>query len=332
MFLQSQAELALGSRFKALSELCYRIANAAYRATGVELDSHWFPVLRYVQVKGPGTVTQIAQAIGQTHSAVSQLATRLVREGWLVRKSDRTDARRSVLDLSATGEGRLAQMGPVWTAIRRATAALLARHAGDLGAAMIALEAELSGEHVLREILAQHARLVAAKVEIAPFKPALREHFHRINAQWLERYWSLEPIDRDVLCEPEKHVLKPGGAIFYALVDGEVIGTVALLKDAAAGEYEVSKMGVEAGWRGKGAGRLLLDAALAEFRRRKGKLLFLESNSKLGPALTLYESAGFVHQPALRPGSHYARSDVYMIYAAKPAAKAAKTTGRLRRR
>jgi DNA-binding MarR family transcriptional regulator len=197
MFLQSQAELALGSRFKALSEHCYRIANAAYRAAGVELDSHWFPVLRYVQVKGPGTVTQIALAIGQTHSAVSQLATRLVREGWLVRKSDSTDARRSVLDLSADGERRLADMGPIWTAIRRATAALLVRHAGDLGAAMIALETKLAGEGVLDDILAQHARLAAAKVEIRPFQRSLREHFYRINAQWLERYWSLEPIDSE---------------------------------------------------------------------------------------------------------------------------------------
>jgi len=325
MFLQSQAELALGSRFKALSEHCYRIANAAYRATGVELDAHWFPVLRYVQVKGPGTVTQIAQAIGQTHSAVSQLATRLVGEGWLVRKSDRADARRSVLDLSADGERRLAHMGPIWTAIRRATAALLARHAGDLGAAMIALEAELCGESVLQDILAEHTRLAAAKLQIAPFRRDLREHFYRINAQWLERYWSLEPIDRNVLSEPEKHVLKPGGAIFYALVDGEVIGTVALLKDAAAGEYELSKMGVEAGWRGRGAGRRLLDAAIAEFKRRRGGMLFLESNSKLGPALKLYEDAGFVHQRGLRPGSHYARSDVYMIYTPRAAGRGRKT-------
>lgn len=314
VFLQSQAELALGSRFKALSEHCYRIANAAYRAAGVELDSHWFPVLRYVQVKGPGTVTQIAEAIGQTHSAVSQLATRLVRAGWIVRRSDRADARRSVLDLSAHGERRLAHLGPIWTAIRRGTAALLARHAGDLGAGLIALEAELSGERVLRDILVEHARLAAAKVEIRPFRKALRGHFHRINAQWLERYWSLEPIDRKVLSEPEKYVLEPGGAIFYALVDGEVIGTVALLKDAVVGEYELSKMGVEAGWRGRGVGRLLLEAAIAEFGRRKGRRLFLESNSRLGPALKLYASAGFVLQPGVRPGSHYARSDTYMIY------------------
>ncbi len=328
MFLQSQAELALGSRFKALSEHCYRLANAAYRALGIELDAHWFPVLRFVQVKGPGTVTQIANEIGQTHSAVSQLATKLVRAGWLVRRSDSRDARRSLLDLSSVGERRLAQMGPIWTAIRRVTAALLARHAVDLDAALHALERELADDRVLKDILAQHARLVAAQIEVAPFKPALREHFYRINAQWLERYWSLEPIDRDVLGQPETHVLQPGGAIFFALVDGEVIGTVALLKDAAPGEYELSKMGVEAGWRGRNAGRLLLEAAIAEFKRRKGATLFLESNSRLGPALKLYETAGFVHQSALRPGSHYARSDVYMIYADAPmrAAKAARSS------
>ena len=80
---------------------------------------------------------------------------------------------------------------------------------------------------------------------------------------------------------------------------------------------------VETGWRGVGAGRLLLDAAIAEFHKRRGKTLFLESSTKLAPALNLYESVGFVHHPAPRPGSHYVRSDVYMIYEPK-AAKARK--------
>src|SRR5215831_4057092 len=100
MFLQTQQELALGSRFKMLSERLYEIANAVYRHVGVELDAHWFPVLRYLHVKGPASVTEIATAIGQTHSAVSQLATKLRRSGWIVRKADRADARRSVIDLT----------------------------------------------------------------------------------------------------------------------------------------------------------------------------------------------------------------------------------------
>jgi hypothetical protein len=50
-------------------------------------------------------------------------------------------------------------------------------------------------------------------------------------------------------------------------------------------------------------------------------VLFLESSTKLERALSMYERAGFVLQPDVRPGSHYARADVYMIYDPAAAAK-----------
>jgi DNA-binding MarR family transcriptional regulator/predicted GNAT family N-acyltransferase len=331
MFLQAQGELALGSRFKAVSESLYGIANAAYRATGVTLDAHGFPVLRYLQVKGPAAVGDIAGAIGQTHSAVSQNASKLQRGGWLVRRADRGDGRRSLLALSAEGERRLGSLGPIWCAIRRGAQAAVKRSGGPLLDGLGKLESELADGSVLRDILAEHARLSAAHPVVKPFRAEWREHFHRINAEWLERDFAIEDVDRRVLSQPEKCIIEPGGAIMFALVDGEVIGTCALLKEAP-GVYELTKMGVQTGWRGIGAGRLLLDATIAEFHKRRGKTLFLESNSRLTPALTMYESAGFVLQPGGRPGSHYQRSDVYMIYDAKRAGKAvsaaAKTNSR----
>ncbi|HJT97164.1 MAG TPA: hypothetical protein VJ696_02530, partial [Rhodanobacteraceae bacterium] len=65
-------------------------------------------------------------------------------------------------------------------------------------------------------------------------------------------------------------------------------------------------------------------ALAAASRRRGGTTLFLESNSRVKPALSLDESAGFVHQPAPRPGSHYARADVYMIHRPNAKARAAR--------
>jgi hypothetical protein len=59
---------------------------------------------------------------------------------------------------------------------------------------------------------------------------------------------------------------------------------------------------------------LLVDAAIAVYLELDGRELFLESSQKLQPALRLYESAGFVHQPGARPGSPYARADVHMIW------------------
>jgi ribosomal protein S18 acetylase RimI-like enzyme len=158
--------------------------------------------------------------------------------------------------------------------------------------------------------------LIQSQIEIVPFEPRLREHFYTLNAAWLKKHFVIEPIDEQVLRDPEQAVLEPGGAIFFARLGDVVIGTCALLHEAS-GIYELSKMGVDEAFRGLGAGRLLLDAAIAEFHRCHGQTLFLESSSILKPALRMYEQAGFVLQPTIRAGSHYARADVYMIYAPK---------------
>ena len=96
---------------------------------------------------------------------------------------------------------------------------------------------------------------------------------------------------------------------------GQAIGTCALLHESP-GVYELSKMSVDESFQGLGAGRKLLDAAIAEFHRRGGRELFLESNSRLRTALRMYEQAGFELQPSTRAGSHYERADVYMVYRA----------------
>jgi len=158
---------------------------------------------------------------------------------------------------------------------------------------------------------------------VHPFRPEWAPHFDRINTEWLERWFAVEPVDRAMLSDPKTHVIDHGGAILFAALDGEIIGTCALLKESE-GVYELSKMAVETGFRGLGAGRKLVEAAIAEYERLGGTMLFLESNRRLAPALTLYESVGFVHQPAPRPGSHYQRADVYMLFDAsrKPSRRA----------
>ncbi|SEN42040.1 DNA-binding transcriptional regulator, MarR family [Luteibacter sp. UNCMF331Sha3.1] len=313
MYLSSLRELALGSRLKALSDHFYQAVDEVYRASGAGIEARWFPVLRYLRDVGPTTVTDMAVAIGQTHSAVSQLADRLVEAGMVTRQRDPHDGRRSVLVLTAAGERALGELGPVWLAIRRGMAESMGPRGMALLDAIDGCEQALAERPLVAAILDQRVALSRAVVEVVPFQPALREHFRRLNQQWLERYFRVEEVDRALFADPEGMIVAPGGAIFFALYAGEVVGTCALIHEGD-GIYELSKMGVDENYRGLGAGRKLLDEAIAWFRQREGRELFLESNSRLGRALAMYERAGFVRQPNARPGSHYARADVYMIY------------------
>ena len=153
-------------------------------------------------------------------------------------------------------------------------------------------------------------------IRIVDFDPRWRADFARLNIQWLEQYFVVEPIDREVLSDPDTHILAEGGHVLFAIdEDDRVVGTVAL-KHEGDGVYELTKMAVDPSVRGRGIGRLLMEGALRTYRAVEGRELFLESNGSLAPALNLYESVGFRHHPAPRPGSHYARADVYMVYEA----------------
>ena len=152
------------------------------------------------------------------------------------------------------------------------------------------------------------------KIGIVPYQPRWAEDFARLNIAWLERYFVVEPVDRAVLSDPEKHILAGGGRVLFAVDESErVVGTVAL-KHEGDGVYELTKMAVDVAYQGQGIGRALMDGALETFRGLNGSVLLLESNSKLAPALRLYESVGFRRQSAPRPGSHYARADVFMVW------------------
>lgn len=313
MYLATLGKLALGSRLKALSDHFYGAADEVYQTLGARIESRWLPVLRYLWDVGPRSVTEVADAIGQTHSAVSQLTDKLVRAGMVRRRRDPADGRRTVLVLTDKAHASLAELGPVWCAVRRGVNVSLEEHATQLLDAIAACERALQDRPVVKAILAEHAAIKSTPLEIVPYSPAFRAHFYRLNAQWLERYFHIEDIDRAVLNDPERYILQPGGAIFFARLGEEIIGTCALLHESP-GVFELTKMGVDETFRGMGAGKRLLDACIAEFHRRKGHTLFLESNSSLKPALRMYEKAGFVLQPSVRAGSHYERADVYMIY------------------
>lgn len=311
-YIEQLGLVALGSRMRAISDRLYATADEVYRLAGLTIQGRWLPVLRILHDRGPQTIGDIADAIGQTHSAVSQLADKLIEQGWADVVADPNDKRRRRLTLTARAEGELRAAKPLWRAIEDLFAQHCREHGIDLLSTLATFERALAPT-LADAIVARAAANDRRALRIVPFAPALREHFYRLNEAWLRKYFYVEEIDHRVLSNPEAEILERGGAILFATLGEDIVGTCALMPESD-GVYELTKMAVEEQRQGLGIGRALLAAAIAEFRRRDGRALFLETNSKLTPAVRLYESMGFEHQVSIKPDSHYARADVYMVW------------------
>ncbi len=305
-------ELALGSRLKLLSDSLFNMGDLIYRERQIPFQARWFPIVYVLFQKGPKSVTDLAKELGVTHSAISQMAKKIIEEGIVESRQDPGDDRRKLLVLSTKGHKLCDEMEPIWNDILQSVREVIVRAGVDLMSALAGFERELKKTSldtlVRKRILAREAD----SVEIIEYEEIYRADFKRLNFEWLEKYFYVEEIDNEILSDPERHILANGGCIFFARFQGEIIGTSALIKQGEM--FELAKMSVTEKYKGLHIGEKLALAAVEKARSLAQKRIFLETNSRLLPALNLYKKIGFRHAPYPSGQSeHYQRSDVYMV-------------------
>ncbi len=147
-----------------------------------------------------------------------------------------------------------------------------------------------------------------SEVTIIDYISAHQPDFERLNKDWIEKYFWMEPIDFEVLSKPEEHIILAGGFIFMAHYKNELVGTVAL-KFVEKDIYEFTKMAVDEKFQGLKIGKQLAEVAIQKAKEKKANKIILYSNTKLIPAIALYRKLGFREIPLDGP---YKRSDIKM--------------------
>nr|BAO31626.1 N-acetyltransferase [Chryseobacterium sp. 5-3B] len=149
------------------------------------------------------------------------------------------------------------------------------------------------------------------EVKIIAYEPQYKEAFKALNEEWIKAFFVMEAGDYKLLDNPEEHILNKDGHIVFALLDGEVVGTCALVKtEDNPLTFELSKMAVSPKAQGKKLGYLLGNALVEKAKELNAGKVFLVTNSILVPAIKLYEKLGFIHTPIGK--AEYDRADVRM--------------------
>jgi DNA-binding MarR family transcriptional regulator len=266
------------------------------------------PLLTALWRHGSLGVGEAAELTGFSQPALTRVARQLEGMGLVTARGDTADRRTRKLSLTAAGTKVMETAETtLWPRIRAAVAETC-----DI-------------EVVLGHVAAIEAALAARPLDrrpgcgfaIRPFHDRLTADFARINRQWIETMYALEPVDEAQLGDPRGEIVDPGGDILF-VEDPElgIIGTCGLLKTGEA-EFELIKMAVLPEARGRGAGEFLLRATIERAFAMGAERLFLLTNSKSQAAIRMYERSGFVHDAEIlaRFGGEYARCDVAMRYA-----------------
>ena len=304
-------EAGIPIRLKRISDMIARDILLRYRKSGIEAEPSWLPVLYALKEREVSSVQNIASSLGISHSATVQFIQKMEEKNLIQHLPDSTDKRKKMIRLTNLGYEILEKIIPVQKEIESAVQKLGEETQTDLITTIDKIEESLLRQSFYERIKESYKEKALKEVEILSYNKNLNKYFKELNYEWLQKYFEVEETDDKILNNPEKEIIKKGGEIFFARINGEIVGTCAAIR-IDKDTYELAKMAVTEKARGKQAGKKLALAVIGFVWSQKAKNVMLLTSNKLVEAINLYKSLGFEIEPNYK-GVSYKRKVFKMV-------------------
>jgi putative acetyltransferase len=149
-------------------------------------------------------------------------------------------------------------------------------------------------------------------MEIIQYQEKYREDFVRLNTEWLERFYTVEPYDQDMMDRVEEFIEK-GGMVYFAIEKGKVLSTC-MTMPLYGDVWEMCKLASVGQYTGTGAGSAVFKACMDYAISKGAKKLSLISCKALKPAIHIYEKFGFKEVPLNKEFWGAEKADIEMEY------------------
>lgn len=150
-FLHGMGGAALGAWLRRLSDRIDREAGRVYGEAGIDFEQRWFGVLNQLALHGARSVGEVAQALGVSHVAVSQVRGALEKAGLVTTEADPHDRRSRKLRLTPKGRETYLEMAPLWEKLALVSVEL-DREAGGVAHVLARLEKALDRRSLVERV------------------------------------------------------------------------------------------------------------------------------------------------------------------------------------
>ncbi len=294
--LKGFGEIGMGSRLKRMSEYMMRETQLVYDEFNIDFDPYLFPIFKIIENKKGVTNTEITSCLHISQPATTQAVNKLFKKKLIHLNDDILDKRKKVITLSRKGEQLIKNAAPIWNSIEFTIKEFTKISSNSLIEHINILEDKFNTKPFSKATI-EHIQMNTQKnnsLEIVNFKNEYAPNFHNLNIEWLKTFFYVEPYDNEVLSNPKQYIINKGGHIFFAKLNNEIVGTVALMPTKEKNIFELTKMAVSPKHRGFKIGQHLMQKCIDFAKEQHFDKLVLYSNTKLENAIYIYRKYGFI--------------------------------------
>lgn len=152
-------------------------------------------------------------------------------------------------------------------------------------------------------------------MKIIEYDKKYKSDFIRLNTEWLNRFFMVEPVDQDMMDRVDELVEK-GAMVYFAIENEKVLATCMAMpvKDA---HWELCKLAATNQYTGTGAGSAVFNACIDYAISKGAKKISLISCRSLAPAIHIYKKFGFKEVPLNKAFWGAEKADIEMEYIVK---------------
>lgn len=288
--------LGLATKLKVIGDSINAQLKKIFKSQQIEYEPRWFSTLNLLSANREMSIQQISRTLGVTHPAVIQILNELIKRGYVRTVKGTNDKRTTYPVITEEGKRMYLMIKPLVDKIEKTFFSLSSATGYDIVDVLSKLENALSSRKIYDKVTELIKEDQMREVKIISFEKKYKSEFKKLNIEWLQEYFAVEPADEKILNYPENEIIQKGGEIFLALSNNEVVGTCAMIK-IDDDNYELAKMAVTKSAQRKQVGRKLCLTAIGFAVDSKAKRIVLDTNEKLSAAIGLYRKLGFVIVP-----------------------------------
>ena len=239
-------------------------------------------------------VTEIAEELQVSHSAISQLVSTLEKKKLIKFLQDRSDRRRRLICLTKKGLALVEEVKPVWKSISKNMQNLLEEGPNSeyLFHALDEAEDSMDRQSLCSRVMTDLESSQLLDLNIVPYDSNYKTPFKKLMLSWLLDNYNAEVLNVDLINNPEQEIIGNDGLILLVKIQDEIVGTI-VAKIKGRLRSDILYLVVDEHWRKRKIGKKLLAEVMKQLELRGVRDIRIELDRKLTPAIRLFESAGF---------------------------------------